>query len=148
MFLCFESNRAELVWDKNGIQVTSLPPGDENGVIELSVQSGLRREITLIVENNGTETIRLKNITLLWSVNFFDYSDISHIGLDKGNLIPGNRFLRFRCPASFPVCLSPRPQERGTTDGRGGGGDRGSVIFFCTWLTSKSDEFLKFISLL
>ena len=67
-----------------------MPPGDENGVIELSAQSGLRREITLIVKNNGTETIRLKNITLLWSVNFFDYSDISHIGLDKGNLIPGN----------------------------------------------------------
>ena len=88
--ICVESYRAELVWDKNGIQVTSLPPGDENGVIELSVQSGVRSPITLIVENKGTENIRLKDITLLWSVNFFDYSGISQIGLDKGNLVPGN----------------------------------------------------------
>lgn len=90
ILVCFESNRAELVWDKNGIQVASLPPGDENGVIELSVQSGVRDQITLIVENKGTEKITLKDITLLWSVNFFDYSGISHIGLDKGNLMPGN----------------------------------------------------------
>lgn len=67
-----------------------MPPGDENGVIELSVHSGVRGQITLIVENKGTEQIRLKDITLLWSVNFFDYSDISHIGSYKGNLIPGN----------------------------------------------------------
>lgn len=67
-----------------------MPPGDENGVIELSVQSGVRSHITLIVENKGTEKIRLKDITLLWSVNFFNYSGISQIGLDKGNLIPGN----------------------------------------------------------
>lgn len=67
-----------------------MPPGDENGVIELSVQSGVRSHITLIVENKGIEKIRLKDITLLWSVNFFNYSGISQIGLDKGNLIPGN----------------------------------------------------------
>ena len=73
-------------------------------MIELSVQSGVRGQITLIVENKGTEQIRLKDITLLWSVNFFDYSEISHIELSKGNLIPGNffdlyliRLLRFRC---------------------------------------------------
>ena len=103
--VCFESNRAELVWDKNGIQLTSLPPGDENGVIELSVQSGVRDKIILVVENKGTEKIRLKDITLLWSVNFFDYSSISHIDLDKGNLTPGNilmtPFFRFRCPANL-----------------------------------------------
>lgn len=75
-----------------------MPPGDENGVIELSVQSGVRSQITLIVENKGTEKIRLKDITLLWSVNFFDYSGISHIGLDKGNLVPGNFLINpFNC---------------------------------------------------
>ena len=100
---CFESNRAELVWDKNGIEVTSLPPGDENGVIEISVQSGVRSQITLIVENKGTEITRLKDITLLWSVNFFDYSGISHIGLDKGNLTPGNFLIN-----PFVVFLLPK----------------------------------------
>ena len=113
IFVCFESNRAELVWDKNGIQVTSLPPGDENGVIELSVHSGVRGQITLIVENKGTEKITLKNITLLWSVNFFNYSDISHIGLDKGNLPPGNSlinlFAAFSCPTWERSCLVSAP---------------------------------------
>lgn len=79
-----------------------MPPGDENGVIEISVQSGVRSQITLIVENKGTETIRLKNITLLWSVNFFDYSGISHIGLDKGNLIPGNFLINPFVVVSLP----------------------------------------------
>lgn len=94
--LCFVfiySNRPELVWDKNGIQVTSSPPGDENGVIELSVESGVRGYITLTVENTGAERIRLNDITLLWSVNFFDYSEIAHIGEIKGNLSPGNILL-------------------------------------------------------
>ena len=102
VLVCFESNRAELVWDKNGIEVTSLPPGDENGVIEISVQSGVRSQITLIVENKGTETIRLKDITLLWSVNFFDYSGISHVGLDKGNLKPGNFLINPFVVVSLP----------------------------------------------
>lgn len=92
MFCFVNSNRPELVWDKNGIEVTSSPPGDENGVIELSVESGVRGYITLTVKNTGTEKIRLNDITLLWSVNFFDYSEISHIGPERGNLSPGNTF--------------------------------------------------------
>ena len=83
-----------------------MPPGDENGVIELSVQSGVRDQVTLIVENKGTEKIRLKDITLLWSVNFFDYSGISHIGSDEGNLIPGNFLMKPFVLVSLPnlVC--------------------------------------------
>ena len=76
--------------DKNEIMVTSSPPGDENGVIELNVENGERGCITLIVENTGTKEIKLKFITLLWSVNFFNYSDISSIGPDRGNLHEGN----------------------------------------------------------
>ena len=82
--------RPELVWDKKGIQVTSTPPADENGVIELSVNSREPGYITLIVENVGTEKIILNDITLLWSVNFFDYNEISNIGPKKGSLSPGN----------------------------------------------------------
>lgn len=93
LFLFIIFNRPELVWDKNGIQVTSSPPGDENGAIELSVESGVRGKITLTVENTGTEKIRLKDITLLWSVNFFDYSEIAYIGEFKGSLSPGNILL-------------------------------------------------------
>lgn len=94
-FVFINSNRPELVWDKNGIEVTSSPPGDENGVIELSVESGVRGYITLTVKNTGTEKIRLNDITLLWSVNFFDYSEISRIGPERGNLSPGNTFFLF-----------------------------------------------------
>ena len=46
--------------------------------------------IKLIVENtNETEIIHLLDITLLWSVKFFNYSDIARIGPEKGNLSPG-----------------------------------------------------------
>ena len=110
--VCVESNRAELVWDKNGVQVTSLPPGDENGVIELSVQSDVRKHITLIVENKGTENIRLKDITLLWSVNFFDYSGISQIGLDKGNLVPGNFLINLFVVFSLPNLVRSLDYEK------------------------------------
>lgn len=67
-----------------------MPPGDENGVIELRVQIGALEEIKLIVENtNETERIQLLDITLLWSVKFFDYSDIARIGREKGKISPG-----------------------------------------------------------
>ncbi|XP_078384845.1 putative helicase MOV-10 [Oculina patagonica] len=95
--------KPELVWDKNGIQVTSSPPGDENGVIELRVESGVRGKITLTVENTGTEKIRLKDITLLWSFKFFDYSEIAYIGEFKGSLSPGQT-------SSFSVGCKPRSE--------------------------------------
>lgn len=81
--------RPELVFDKNGIKVTSNPVGDENGVIELRVESGTYGQIVLVIENTSDETIILKHITLMWSVNFFDYSEISRIGDNEGTLQPG-----------------------------------------------------------
>ena len=81
--------RPELVFDKNGIKVTSNPVGDENGVIELRVESGTYGQIVLVIENTSDETIILKHITLMWSVNFFDYSEISRIGDYEGTLQPG-----------------------------------------------------------
>ena len=87
------SYRPELVFDKNGIRVSSDPPGDEHGVIELKVESGKYGQIMLIIENLSEETITLKDITLLWSVNFFDYSEISSIGPYEGQLYPGNSWL-------------------------------------------------------
>ncbi|XP_022790553.1 putative helicase mov-10-B.1 [Stylophora pistillata] len=87
--------KPELVFDKNGIRVTSDPAGDEHGVIELKVESGKYGQIVLIIENRSEEIITLKDITLLWSVNFFDYSEISSIGPDEGQLYPGCK-QRFR----------------------------------------------------
>ncbi|XP_022790584.1 uncharacterized protein LOC111330057 [Stylophora pistillata] len=81
--------KPELVFDKNGIRVTSDPAGDEHGVIELKVESGTYGQIVLIIENLSEEIITLKDITLLWSVNFFDYREISSIGPDEGQLYPG-----------------------------------------------------------
>ena len=81
--------RPELVFDKNGIKVTSNPVGDENGVIELKVESGTYGQIVLVIENTSDETIILKHITLMWSVNFFDYSEISRIADYQGTLQPG-----------------------------------------------------------
>lgn len=72
--------------------VTSMPQADENGVIELNVGKGEGGRITLVVENTGTEEVELKDITLLWKVNFFVYSDISSVGPDRGNLYAGNIF--------------------------------------------------------
>lgn len=72
--------------------VTSMPQADENGVIELNVGKGEGGRITLVVENTGTEEVELKDITLLWKVNFFIYSDISSVGPDRGNLYAGNIF--------------------------------------------------------
>ena len=86
------SHRPELVSDKHGIKVTSDPPGDENGVVELRAESGTNGQIVLIIENASDETITLQHITLMWSVNFFDYSEISRIG-HEGNLQPGNYYL-------------------------------------------------------
>lgn len=80
--------------DKNGIMVTSMPQADENGVIELNVGKGEGGRITLVVENTGTEEVELKDITLLWKVNFFIYSDISSVGPDRGNLYAGNIFFQ------------------------------------------------------
>ena len=72
------------------MRVTSDPAGDEHGVIELKVESGKYGQIVLIIENLSEETITLEDITLLWSVNFFDYSEISNIGSYVGQLHPGN----------------------------------------------------------
>ena len=72
------------------MRVTSDPAGDEHGVIELKVESGNYGQIVLIIENLSEETITLEDITLLWSVNFFDYSEISSIGSYLGQLHPGN----------------------------------------------------------
>lgn len=86
--------RPELVFDKHGIRVTSDPPGDENGVVELKVESGTSgRQIVLIIDNTSDETIILNDITLLWSVNFFDYSEIARIRTWEGTLEPGNAML-------------------------------------------------------
>ena len=59
-------------------------------MIELKVESGKYGQIVLIIENLSEETITLEDITLLWSVNFFDYSEISSIGSYVGQLHPGN----------------------------------------------------------
>ena len=83
-------HRPELIFDKNGIKLTSDPIGDESGVIELRVESGKYGQIVLIIENTSDDIITLKHITLLWSINFFDYSEISRIGPCEGQLFPGN----------------------------------------------------------
>ena len=91
MPVCLLFCRPDLVFDKFGIKVTSDPPGDEHGVIELRVESGsVSGQITLFIDNTGGETITLNDITLMWSVNFFDYSEIQHIGAYEGYLQPGN----------------------------------------------------------
>ena len=59
-------------------------------MIELKVDSGKYGQIVLIIENLSEEEITLKDITLLWSVNFFDYREISSIDQDEGELYPGN----------------------------------------------------------
>ena len=59
-------------------------------MIELKVESGEYGQIVLIIENLSEEEITLKDITLLWSVNFFDYREISSIDQDEGELYPGN----------------------------------------------------------
>ena len=59
-------------------------------MIELKVESGKYGQIVLIIENLSEEEITLKDITLLWSVNFFDYREISSIDQDEGELCPGN----------------------------------------------------------
>lgn len=100
--VCLLFYRPELVFDKFGIKVTSEPPSDENGVIEqiIKVESGLvSGQIVLFIDNTSGETITLKDITLMWSVNFFDYSEIRQIGAYEGNLQPGNS-------CSFIVCFS------------------------------------------
>ena len=59
-------------------------------MIELKVESGKYGQIVLIIENLSEENITLKDIILLWSVNFFDYREISSIDQDEGELYPGN----------------------------------------------------------
>ena len=59
-------------------------------MIELKVESGKYGQIVLIIENLSKEDITLKDVTLLWSVDFFDYSEISNIGFFEGQLHPGN----------------------------------------------------------
>ena len=59
-------------------------------MIELKVESREYGQIVLIIENLSEEEITLKDITLLWSVNFFDYREISSIDQDEGELYPGN----------------------------------------------------------
>ena len=59
-------------------------------MIELKVESGKYGQIVLIIENLSEEEITLKDITLLWSVNFFDYREISSIDQNEGELYPGN----------------------------------------------------------
>ena len=59
-------------------------------MIELKVESGKYGQIVLIIENLSEEEITLKDITLLWSVNFFDYREKSSIDQDEGELYPGN----------------------------------------------------------
>ena len=87
------SCRPELIFDKNGIKLTSDPIGDESGVIELIVESGKYGQIVLIIENTSGDIIILKYITLLWSINFFDYTEISRIGPCEGQLFPGISWL-------------------------------------------------------
>ena len=86
----FLLNRPDLVKNKKGIMVTSVPPGNENGVIESKVQRNKKEQITLIVENIGTEEVELEGITLLWKVDFFNCSDFSRIGLNGETLSAGN----------------------------------------------------------
>ena len=56
----------------------------------MKVESGKYGQIVLIIENLSEENITLKDIILLWSVNFFDYREISSIDQDEGELYPGN----------------------------------------------------------
>ena len=67
-----------------------MPPGDENGVVELCVQMGVAGRIELIIKNTGEDTITVQDITLLWSVNIFDYSEIRNVGEHNIQLVPGN----------------------------------------------------------
>lgn len=67
-----------------------MPPGNENGVIESKVQRNKKEQITLIVENIGTEEVELEGITLLWKVDFFNCSDFSRIELNGETLSAGN----------------------------------------------------------
>ncbi|PFX17671.1 putative helicase MOV-10 [Stylophora pistillata] len=83
--------KPDLVKDKRGITVTSVPPGNENGVIELKVQRNKREQITLIVKNTGTEEVELKDITLLWKVNFFQCSDLLRIGSNGEDVDAGKQ---------------------------------------------------------
>lgn len=62
-------------------------------MIELRVESGKYGQIVLVIENTSDEIITLKHITLLWSINFFDYSEISRIGPCEGQLFPGNLWI-------------------------------------------------------
>ena len=105
VFVCLFC-RPDLIFDKNGIKVTSSPPGDENGVIELRVESEMSGQMILIIENTGDETVILKHITLMWSVNFFDYSEIRRIGDYKSNLQPG-KFISYLLGAFYSFRQSP-----------------------------------------
>ena len=81
--------RPELIQDKQGVVVTSIPTSDENGVIEQRIQSGSISDVTLMIKNNGRTLVTLEHITLLWSVRFFDYSDIATIDEYRAVIEPG-----------------------------------------------------------
>ena len=81
--------RPELIQDKQGVVVKSIPTSDENGVIEQRFQSGSISDVTLMIKNNGRTSVTVKHITLLWSVQFFDYSDIATIDEYRAVIEPG-----------------------------------------------------------
>ena len=93
MLYCVFLLRPELIQDKEGVVVTSVPKSDENGVIELTIKSGTSGDVMLIIRNTGKQLVRLKHITLLWSVNFFDYSDIATISDVRGSILPGIKWI-------------------------------------------------------
>lgn len=90
-------------------------------MIELKVESGKYGQIVLIIENLSEVIITLKYITLLWSVNFFDYKEISNIGPSEGQLYPGKilNLLRNYREISFTDLRYSYRIERYTYNGRG-----------------------------
>ena len=90
----------ELIKNKRGVEVTSIPPQDENGVIEHQIQIGKTGKILLIVKNSSAMNVTLKQCTLLWSSSFFNYRDIAHIDDHRGNFEPGMAYIIFSYDSS------------------------------------------------
>lgn len=86
----FYNDRHDLINDKQGIILTSVPQGDEAGVIETILKPGRSESIVLTVKNmDHYSTVHVKDITLLWSTSLFDYRDIREIAPHKKTITPG-----------------------------------------------------------
>ena len=95
----------ELVRDKLGVAVTSLPEQNEDGVIEYQLPVGQAGIISLTVKNaSDNDVITIKDCTLLWSSSYFDYKDIARIDLQRGRLNPGIVYL-LDSPLNLQTCI-------------------------------------------